>query len=58
MSDAIHNGRVPVRIIDVGGPRFFLRGWMVTSAPDVPCLSLPRHPGVSGMRERALYLGA
>jgi hypothetical protein len=56
--DAIHNGKGPVRIIDVGGPRFVrFEDVMLTNAPDVH-VYLSRDTGGKWDEGTSLYLGA
>ena len=56
--DAIHNGKGPVRIIDVGGRRFVrFDDVMLTNAPDVH-VYLSRETGGRWDERTSLYLGA
>ena len=56
--DAIHNGKGPVRIIDVGGRRFVrFEDVMLTNAPDVH-VYLSRETGGRWDEGTSLYLGA
>jgi len=56
--DAIHNGKGPVRIIDVGGRRFVrFDDVMLTNAPDVH-VYLSRETGGRWDEGTSLYLGA
>jgi len=56
--DAIHNGKGPVQVVDVGG-RLFVRfeDVMLTNAPDVH-VYLSRETGGKWSEETSLYLGA
>jgi electron transfer DM13 len=56
--DAIHNGRGPVRIVEVGVQRFVrFEDVMVTNAPDVH-VYLSRETGGKWTEATSLYLGA
>jgi Tfp pilus assembly protein FimT len=56
--DAIHNGKGPVRIVDVGGQRFVrFEDVMLTNAPDVH-VYLSRETGGRWDEGTSLYLGA
>jgi hypothetical protein len=56
--DAIHNGKGPVQIVDVGGRRFVrFEDVMLTNAPDVH-VYLSRETGGRWAEETSLYLGA
>ena len=56
--DSIHNGKGPVRIIDVDGQRFVrFDDVMVTNAPDVH-VYLSRETGGKWTEATSLYLGA
>ncbi len=56
--DAIHNGKGPVRIVDVGGQRFVrFEDVMLTNAPDVH-VYLSRDTGGKWDEGTSLYLGA
>jgi len=56
--DAIHNGKGPVRIVDVGGQRFVrFEDVMITNAPDVH-VYLSRETGGKWEEGTSLYLGA
>jgi hypothetical protein len=56
--DAIHNGKGPVRIIDLGGRRFVrFEDVMLTNAPDVH-VYLSRETGGRWDEGTSLYLGA
>ena len=56
--DAIHNGKGPVRIVDVGGQRFVrFEDVMITNAPDVH-VYLSRETGGKWDDGTSLYLGA
>ena len=56
--DAIHNGKGPVRIVDVGGQRFVrFEDVMLTNAPDVH-VYLSRETGGKWDEATSLYLGA
>ncbi len=55
--DAIHNGKGPVRIVDVGGQRFVrFEDVMLTNAPDVH-VYLSRETGGKWDEGTSLYLG-
>ena len=55
--DAIHNGKGPVRIIDVGGQHFVrFEDVMLTSAPDVHVYLSPESAG-RWTQETSLYRG-
>jgi Electron transfer DM13 len=56
--DAIHNGKGPVRIVDVGGQRFVrFEDVTLTNAPDVH-VYLSRETGGRWTEATSLYLGA
>jgi hypothetical protein len=56
--DAIHNGKGPVRIVDVGGQRFVrFEDVMLTNAPDVH-VYLSRETGGKWNEATSLYVGA
>jgi len=56
--DAIHNGKGPVRLVDVGGQRFVrFEDVMITNAPDVH-VYLSRESGGKWDEGTSLYLGA
>ena len=56
--DAIHNGKGPVRIVDVGGQRFVrFEDVTITNAPDVH-VYLSRETGGKWEEGTSLYLGA
>jgi electron transfer DM13 len=56
--DSIHNGKGPVRIVEVGGKRFVrFEDVMVTNAPDVH-VYLSRESGGKWAEATSLYLGA
>ena len=56
--DAIHNGKGPVRIVEVGGQRFVrFEDVMLTNAPDVH-VYLSRESGGKWDEASSLYLGA
>ena len=56
--DAIHNGKGPVRIVEVGGQRFVrFEDVMLTNAPDVH-VYLSRETGGKWDEATSLYLGA
>ena len=56
--DAIHNGKGPVRLVDVGGRRFVrFEDVMLTNAPDVH-VYLSRETGGTWDEATSLYLGA
>jgi hypothetical protein len=56
--DAIHNGKGPVRIVEVGGQRFVrFEDVMLTNAPDVH-VYLSRETGGRWDEGTSLYLGA
>lgn len=56
--DALHNGKGPVRIVDVGGQRFVrFEDVMLTNDPDVH-VYLSRETGGRWDEETSLYLGA
>ncbi|HXM75450.1 MAG TPA: DM13 domain-containing protein, partial [Thermoanaerobaculia bacterium] len=56
--DAIHNGKGPVRIVDIGDQRFVrFEDVMLTNAPDVH-VYLSRGTGGKWDEETSLYLGA
>ena len=55
--DAIHNGKGPVRIVDVGGERFVrFEDVALTNAPDVH-VYLSRESGGKWTEATSLYLG-
>jgi len=56
--DSIHNGKGPVRIVDVGGQRFVrFEDVAITNAPDVH-VYLSRETGGKWAETTSLYLGA
>src|SRR5438093_627010 len=56
--DSIHNGKGPVRIVDLGGRRFVrFEEVMLTNAPDVH-VYLSRESGGKWSEDTSLYLGA
>ncbi|HEV8535849.1 MAG TPA: DM13 domain-containing protein [Candidatus Limnocylindria bacterium] len=56
--DALHNGKGPVRVVDVGGQRFVrFENVAITNAPDVH-VYLSRETGGKWSESTSLYLGA
>src|SRR5207245_787504 len=56
--DSIHNGKGPVRVVDIGGQRFVrFEDVAITNAPDVH-VYLSRETGGKWAEATSLYLGA